>query len=172
MGVKVNAFAVPPSQPVNSERMAQVAWPWTDAATRWLESGLSEQRRDRLPSRAVGKSFPADTDEHPVAGTSSFELMAYVKVLRELMSQRRMKGDPSSTPLGFLDEDHVASKVDITDPKAQGLTETKAGAVQNEKQRSVERGTKQWAFQLACESQHKPNVDRSEHMGDEPRLGR
>lgn len=79
--VKVDAFAVPPSQPVNGERVPQIARTRTDATTRRLEAGFPVQLGDRLPSGAIRKLGLADSDEETVRGASSCEFMADAKVV-------------------------------------------------------------------------------------------
>src|SRR5262245_27640591 len=83
-----------------------------------------------------------------------------------------MKGDPSRPPLESVDVVDSGSRVHIPHSQAERFSETNAGAVQDQNQRSVKCGSKGWALQNSTQLQKMKNIPFRERIRNQGGLGR
>src|ERR1035437_2464498 len=123
MSMKVHAPPIPEAQTLNSKGVAQIVWPWSHTATRWLQAGPLEKLSQCVFVCADGKFFTVCSCKEAVIRLRPCNSTAFNQILIELSRQGAMHGDPAGSPFKHIHENETSTCIHVTQTETKGLTE-------------------------------------------------
>ena len=137
--MKIHTLSIPSTQTMHCERVAKIIRTRPYATSFRFQPGSLEQFPQCLCRGADRQRLSADSNKEAVVWprNRAGERLPSREILIHFVRQRAMKWYPSRSPFEHLYEEDTRVSVNVMQAKAESLSETDAGAIQQQEKHPI-----------------------------------